>query len=217
MPRTVERFQLSPSRLGCLFGQVKRSIPRPRSGHAHKSRRLEGHILAGTDRAEILPSGRDKSVDMTQRTSWTLALSLATLVALPGCKKEATAPPDGSGGGDAAAGEDGGGNGGGGGSDGAAELPLTADTFEEAMQARQGDVADCFAQAKEAKPDLAGKLALDVTVAGDGSVSAIKFTDTSTIQEPSITSCIEEKAKGWKFNKTSDGSPMTLGYSLNLS
>ncbi|WP_434422253.1 hypothetical protein [Nannocystis pusilla] len=48
-------------------------------------------------------------------------------------------------------------------------------------------------------------------------MSAIKFTDTSTIKEASITSCIEEKAKGWKFNKTADGNPMTLGYSLNLS
>ncbi|PCC69890.1 hypothetical protein SAMN02745121_08174 [Nannocystis exedens] len=152
----------------------------------------------------------------TTRTSWTLALSLATLVALPSCKKEATTPPDGSGGGDAAA-DGGGGGSNDGGSDGAGEEPLTADSFEEAMQAKQGDVADCFAQAKEAKPDLAGKLAIDVTVAGDGSVSAIKFTDSSTIKEPSITSCIEEKAKGWKFNKTSDGSPMTLGYSLNLS
>ncbi|MDC0717766.1 AgmX/PglI C-terminal domain-containing protein [Nannocystis bainbridge] len=154
----------------------------------------------------------------TSRTPWTLALCLASLVALPSCKKEATTSPDGDGGnGDAAAGDGGGNGGGGGGSGDVNEEPLTADSFEEAMQAKQGDVADCFAQAKAAKPELAGKLAIDVTVAGDGTVSAIKFTDSSTIKEASITSCIEEKARGWKFGKTSDGNPMTLGYSLNLS
>ena len=152
----------------------------------------------------------------TTRTSWTLALSLVTLIALPSCKKEATTAPDGAGAGAESAGSnDGGGNDGG--YDGPSEEVLTVDVFEETMQNKQGDVADCFAQAKAAKPDLAGKLSLDVTVAGDGSVASIKFEDSSTIKEASITSCIEEKARGWKFPKTRDGNQMTLPYSLGLS
>ena len=142
-----------------------------------------------------------------------LALCLATLGA---CKKQAdSSPPDGD-----KAGE--GGSGGGeqaGDAGGDAEMGeefLSVDGFEETMQGKQGDVADCFAQAKEAKPDLSGKLALDITVGGDGSVSAVKFDDASTIKEASITSCVEEKAKGWKFAKTRDGKEMTLPYSLNL-
>lgn len=146
----------------------------------------------------------------------TLTLCLLTLVASPGCKKEATTAPDGDGGGGAVADREDSSDGDGG-YDGPSEEILTADAFEETMQAKQGDVADCFAAAKEAKPDLAGKLALDVTVAGDGSVASVKFDEGSTIQEASITSCIEEKAKSWKFYKTRDGSEMTLPYSLNLS
>ncbi len=149
-----------------------------------------------------------------------LALCLAPLGA---CKKQAdSSPPDGdkaggdAGGGDSDAGGGGGGAGGGGDAGGGAEETLTVDSFEEAMQSRQGDVADCFAQAKQAKADLSGKLALDITIAGDGSVAGVKFDDTSTIKEASITGCVAEKAKGWKFAKTRDGKEMTLPYSLNL-
>ena len=152
------------------------------------------------------------------RISLTLALCLIAL-APAGCKKGSTTTPDGdSPGGDAAAdANDRAGDGNDGGYDGPREDVLTVDSFEETMQSKQGDVADCFAQAKESKPDLAGKLALDVTVAGDGSVSSVKFDEGSSIKEASITTCIEGKAKGWKFPKTRDGSEMTLPYALNLS
>lgn len=139
---------------------------------------------------------------------------------LGACKKEADSKPPV----DEAADQGGGGGGGGGdeadggGGEGAKEEEiLTVDAFEEAMQGRQGDVADCFSAAKEANPKLSGKLVLDVTVAGDGSVAGVKFDDASTIKEASITTCVEGKAKGWKFPKTRDGKDMTLPYSLNLS
>lgn len=150
----------------------------------------------------------------TRRLSLFLALCLVPLAA---CKKQAdsttpdeTDKPD-SGPADAT---DAGGGGGGGGD--AGEEVLSVDAFEEAMQGKQSDVADCFGEAKEKKPDLSGKLALDITVAGDGSVSGVTFDDTSTIKEASITACVAEKAKGWKFPRTSDGNAMTLPYSLNL-
>lgn len=151
---------------------------------------------------------------MTRIAPLFLALGLLSLGA---CKKQAdSSPPDG----DKA--DQGGGDGGGeqsgdqGGDAAAGEEFLSVDGFEETMQGKQGDVADCFAQAKEAKPDLSGKLSLDITIGGDGSVSAVKFDDASTIKEASITACVEEKAKGWKFAKTRDGKDMTLPYSLNL-
>lgn len=150
---------------------------------------------------------------MTTRTyPLLLALCLASLAA---CKKQAdSSPPDGKRlkGEDVFADPDDGAAGGG----GASEEILTVDGFEETMQGKQGDVADCFAQAKEAKPDLSGKLSLDITVAGDGSVAGVTFDDASTIKEASITTCVAEKAKGWKFAKTRDGQEMTLPYSLNL-
>ena len=150
----------------------------------------------------------------------TLTLCLLTLVAAPGCKKDATTPPEGDGGGAEVAGRednDGAEEGGAGGYDGPLEEILSADAFEELMQAKQGDVADCFAAAKEANPELAGQLAFDITVAGDGSVASITFDEASSIQDATITACVEEKARGWQFYKTRDGGEMTLPYSLNLS
>lgn len=153
----------------------------------------------------------------TPRNSLTLALCLIALgLTTAGCKKGSSTTPEGdSPGGDQAADQND--AAGGGGYDGPSEEVLTVDSFEETMQTKQGDVADCFAAAKEAKPDLKGKLALDITVGGDGSVSSVKFDEASTIKEASITACVEEKARGWKFPKTSDGKEMTLPYALNLS
>ncbi|HEY8376973.1 MAG TPA: AgmX/PglI C-terminal domain-containing protein [Nannocystis sp.] len=153
----------------------------------------------------------------TLRITRALCLLALGLAVTTGCKKgSTTTPDDASPGGDAAGSSSDDGDGGGGGYDGPTEEILTVDSFEETMQGKQNEVADCFAQAKEAKPDLAGKLALDITVAGDGSVKSVKFDEGSTIQEASITACVEEKAKGWKFPKTRDGNDMTLPYALNL-
>lgn len=145
-----------------------------------------------------------------------LSLSLALcLVPLAACKKQAdSTPPSTSDQSDIKPDDPAGPSGGGGGDE--FEEILTVDAFEEKMQGYQGDVAECFGEAKEKKADLSGKLALDITVAGDGSVSAVKFDESSTITEASITSCVEAKAKAWKFPKTRDGDEMTLPYSLNL-
>lgn len=153
---------------------------------------------------------------MTTRITRALCLLALGLAVTTGCKKDSTTTPDGDSPGGAVAGGSDDGDGGGGGYDGPREEVLTVDSFEETMQGKQGEVADCFAQAKEAKPDLAGKLALDITVGGDGSVSSVKFDEGSSITEASITACVEEKAKGWRFPKTRDGDEMTLPYSLNL-
>lgn len=190
MPRTPAGFQPPGPRETCLMEHVLRAFPRAW---------LE---IVPLQRAGSSARPRDKSDDMTQlRTPWTLALCLVTLALAPACKKSGTTAPDGEAGG----------------YDGPSEEILTVDAFEEAMQRNQSDVADCFAQAKEQNPELAGRLALDITVAGDGSVAGIKFEDSSTIKEASITSCVEEKAKGWRFPKTRDGGEMTLPYALNLS
>ncbi len=146
-----------------------------------------------------------------------LPLILGVCLLSLGCKKEAESKPPGDEGAGGGGGADAGGGDAGGGGGGEVEEILTVDTFEETMQGKQGDVADCFAAAKEANPKLSGKLVLGITVGGDGAVAVVKFDDSSTIKEATITTCVEEKAKGWKFPKTRDGKEMTLPYSLNLS
>lgn len=139
------------------------------------------------------------------------------LLSLGACKKDADSKPPGDEAADKGGGDGGGGEAEAGGGGGESEEILTVDVFEETMQSKQGEVADCFTAAKEANPKLSGKLVLAVTVGGDGAVTAVKFDDASTIKEASITTCVEEKARGWKFPKTRDGKEMTQPYSLNLS
>ena len=149
-------------------------------------------------------------------TSWPLLAVAAGALALAACKKQPDAQPPDDG---AAAGgaEAGGAPSDGAGDDEAAPEFLTVDAFEETIDAKKGDVTDCFATAKEAKPDLGGKLALEFTIGGDGKVTAVKVEAGSTINDPGLTTCVTDKAKSWQFAKTRDGEPMVLPYSFNLS
>lgn len=151
---------------------------------------------------------------MTQRPLW-LAFVICPLL-LGACKKQSDSQsPDASAGDASDASSDVSGDGGGA-SEAAVEEVLTVDVFEAEMERKKDDIAGCYAQAKEAKPDLAGKLALDITVAGDGSVEKVAFDPSNSLKDPSVTSCVEGKSKEWKFPRTRDGASMTLPYSLNL-
>lgn len=155
---------------------------------------------------------------MTQRsTSWTLLAVLTGALATTACKKNAdTQPPDAS----AAAGDEGNTEDKGGDADADADAApefLTVNDFEDAMQGKNGEIGECFAAAREAKPELAGKLDYDFTIGGDGKVSDIKPTAASTIKDEGLDKCVREKANSWTFPKTRDGQPMTLEYAFNLS
>lgn len=153
---------------------------------------------------------------MTPSTSWALLAVLAGALATTACKKDGDAkPPEGSGDGEVADG--GGGEGGGGGGEEAEEAEfLTVDVFEETLQSKNGDVAECFGKAKESKPDLSGTLMLDFTVGGDGVVTEVKADEGSTIKDDGLNACVLEKAKGWKFPKTRKGEPMTLPFKFSM-
>lgn len=140
---------------------------------------------------------------------------LAGALATTACKKPAdTQPPDVT----AAPGDAGdAGDAGGGASEDSEPEFLTVNDFEEAMQGKSGDIVDCLTTARETKPDLAGKLAYDFTIGGDGKVSEIKPDPASTIKDEGLDKCVREKANGWSFPKTRDGQPMTLPYTFNLS
>ena len=163
------------------------------------------------------PALHDKTAGMTTRASisWPLLVVAAGALTLTACKKssDTTAPDDGGGevsqagdnGGDAAAEED------------SAPEFLTVDVFEDVVNQKTGDVTDCFAAAKEKKPDLGGKLMLEFTIDGTGKVSAVKTEPGSTVNDPGLTTCVTDKARTWSFPKTRDGQPMTLPYSFNLT
>lgn len=143
-------------------------------------------------------------------TSWTL-LAVAVL-ATAACKKQpdTQAPDDQAGGGEVSKPADSEP------ADDAAPEVLTVDVFEETVQGKTGDVTDCLAKARESKPDLAGKLVYDFTIAGDGKVSEVKPDPASTLKDDGMNACVIEKAKAWQFPKTRDGEPMTLPYTFSM-
>lgn len=154
---------------------------------------------------------------MTPKASWSLFSVLVGALALTACKKDGDAkPPEDSG--EVADDADGGGGGGGGG-DAEDEAPefLTVDVFEDTLNSKSSEVADCFAKAKESKPDLGGTLALDFTVGGDGVITEVKHDGSSTIKDDGLNACVLEKAKGWKFPKTRKGDPMTLPFKFTMN
>ena len=149
--------------------------------------------------------------------SWPLLAVLASGLTLTACKKADSQTLDGEKGevgeekhagdqgGDASAEDD------------AAPEFLTVDVFEEIVDKHKSDVSDCYATAKEAKPELAGKLSLDFTIDGTGKVSEVKVDPASTLKDDGVNACVSDKAKSWSFPKTRDGQSMTLPYSFNLS
>lgn len=150
--------------------------------------------------------------------SWPLLAVLAGGLTLTACKKAADSQtPDGSGGevGDAGHAGDQGGDASA--EDDAAPEFLTVDVFEEIVDKHKGDVSDCYATAKEAKADLAGKLSIDFTIDGSGKVSETKVDPASTLKDDGLNACVDGKAKTWEFPKTRDGKNMVLPYSFNLS
>lgn len=148
--------------------------------------------------------------------SWTLLAVAAGALATTACKKAPdTKAPDGGGGDEVSHAGDNGGDASP--EDDAAPEILTVDVFEEVVDKHKGDVSDCYATAKEAKADLAGKLTLDFTIDGTGKVSEVKVDPASTLKDDGVNACVSDKAKGWSFPKTRDGQSMTLPYSFNLS
>lgn len=159
----------------------------------------------------------DKVAAMTTQrsTSWTLLALVASALATTACNKKNadTQPPEAK----EAASDDSAADRGGDASEPEEPEFLTVNDFEDAMQGKNSDIGECFATAREAKPGLAGKLAYDFTIGGDGKVSDIKPDPASTIKDPGLDKCVREKANGWSFPKTRDGQPMTLPYAFNLS
>lgn len=162
----------------------------------------------------------DKTAGMTtprrSSISWSLLAVAAGALTLAACKKADDSKPPEDGGGVSRA-EDNGGDAPADADDDAAPEFLTVDVFEDVMNAKTGEVTECFAAAKEKTPALGGKLMLEFTIDGTGKVSAVKTEDASTVKDPGLTTCVTDKAKAWEFPKTRDGQTMTLAFAFNLS
>ena len=143
-----------------------------------------------------------------------LTACLPLLLALaPACKKSGEAAPPGRPAADDDDDERGGGSAD---DDSPAEETLTASGFEDYVQGKSSEIAECFTQAADKTPGIGGQAVFDFTIAGDGRVQSAALDGSSTLKDPAFVACVQERAAAWRLPKTRDGAPMTLTFPFTL-
>jgi len=80
--------------------------------------------------------------------------------------------------------------------------PKQRDAATAVATANRAALIDCYAAAREERPGVAGRLVLEVAVGPEGEVTETAV-DRGWGQE-SFETCIQEVAKGWKFQMAAD-------------
>lgn len=94
---------------------------------------------------------------------------------------------------------------------------LTTSSFEEVVNANMQDVVDCYTEAVGKNSKLQGTMQARFTIGGDGRVEKVEAVEGSTLSDEGLTTCIENKAKGWTFLKTPSGESMPMEFPFNLA
>lgn len=77
--------------------------------------------------------------------------------------------------------------------------PRHADALSRALRGYQAQVKGCYDQALKADPSLAGRLELELTIAG-GKVRAARVDGALAKGSPSLASCVTSRASRWTFD-----------------
>lgn len=97
--------------------------------------------------------------------------------------------------------------------DEAPEQPvLTLTTFEETVQANMQDVLDCFGDAGVSS----GKLVADFKIDGEGSVTEVVASGSSTVKKEEVLACIRDKANGWQLPPPPGGNATNMQFPFEL-
>jgi hypothetical protein len=94
---------------------------------------------------------------------------------------------------------------------------LEKEQVAETVRNHQVDIKTCYDESLKKKPDVAGTINVDITVAPSGQVAEAKLHD-STAKFPQLETCIVGKIKAWQFPKP-DGTgnfSFTFPFVLNV-
>lgn len=92
--------------------------------------------------------------------------------------------------------------------------PLDKDVVRRIVRAHINEVRHCYNQGLAKNPDLAGRVAVQFTIATTGRVSEAEIA-SSTLDDEDVGSCIVEAVKRWKFPKPDDDVAVTYPFVLD--
>ena len=88
---------------------------------------------------------------------------------------------------------------------------LERDTILSIVQAEQADVAECYKQALEKNPDLAGEITLQWEITPLGNVRRLAIVQDQ-VSNHDLTLCVVKEAYTWKFPKTESKLPVGVNF-----
>jgi hypothetical protein len=94
---------------------------------------------------------------------------------------------------------------------------LTVSRFEETVNERMQDVADCFSDAQTSNDKLGTKLVADFEVDGEGKVTSVEATSDSEVDDAGLLGCIKDKAQGWELPPPPDGEPTNFTFPFDFT
>lgn len=101
------------------------------------------------------------------------------------------------------------------GSEATVEGGLDRDMIAAVIQKNMGQVRFCYEQGLQMNPQLTGRLAVDFTINGSGSVETSKVGN-STLNAQAVEQCILMRLKTWKFPSPAGGVVVKVSYPFLL-
>jgi len=92
---------------------------------------------------------------------------------------------------------------------------LDADIIRRVVRAHINEVRTCYNAGLIRKPSLEGRVAVQFTIGGQGTVTNTQIVDT-TISDEEVETCIAKAVKAWKFPKPDGGGSVVVTYPFVL-
>lgn len=89
--------------------------------------------------------------------------------------------------------------------------PLDKDIIRRVVRAHINEIRRCYNQGLALEPTLAGRVVVEFTVRGDGSVRDSAVT-SSTINDADVDACLAAAPRRWRFPRPERDEPVTVAY-----
>jgi serine/threonine-protein kinase len=93
------------------------------------------------------------------------------------------------------------------------QATLDTSAIERAVDAKMPAITDCYEQALESDPSLAGRLVVRFVVSAEGTVTSASGAGVS----PAVDLCVQQQFRRMTFPASAGRSPTSLTYTLNFS
>jgi TonB family protein len=95
--------------------------------------------------------------------------------------------------------------------DASVEEGLTKDEVGKIIHSKISEIRYCYESSMVYKPEIEGKLVVDFTIGGNGSVKVSKVKETS-VDDPRLDDCILRRLAKWQFPHPKAGVDVAVTY-----